>query len=186
VVVAVRLFFFCDRRSREVSSGVGEALARRLVRGPGVIGRTGSINSARLSRLTVGADCGVCESSGASVAGELSVGVSLGLASGEAARVGDGDVVGLGDGDSVETEVGDTVGLTDFKGLGVGFFFLEGFDFLGDGVGVGGGPVKNLLTFWPNDSLSDVPRAWPAIATVIIAIRIVSRLSFTPTDLIFC
>ena len=179
MVVAVRLFFFCDRRSREVSSGVGEALARRLVRGPGVIGRTGS-------RLTVGADCGVCESSGASVAGELSVGDSLGLASGEAARVGDGDVVGLGDGDSVETEGGDTVGPTDFKGLGVGFFFLEGFDFLGDGVGVGGGPVKNLLTFWPNDSLSDVPRAWPAIATVIIAIRIVSRLSFTPTDLIFC
>ncbi len=186
MVVAVRLFFFCDRRSREVSSGVGEALARRLVRGPGVIGRTGSINSARLSRLTVGADCGVCESSGASVAGEPSVGDSLGLASGEAARVGDGDVVGLGDGDSVETEVGDTVGLTDFKGLGVGFFFLEGFDFLGDGVGVGGGPVNNLLIFWPNDSLSDVPRAWPAIATVIIAIRIVSRLSFTPTDLIFC
>jgi hypothetical protein len=184
VVVAVRLFFFCDRRSREVSSGVGEALARRLVRGPGVIGRTGSINSARLSRLTVGADCVVCESSGASVAGELSIGDSLGLASGEAARVGDGDVVG--DGDSVETEGGDTVGLTDFKGLGVGFFFLEGFDFLGDGVGVGGGPVKNLLTFWPNDSLSDVPRAWPAIATVIIAIRIVSRLSLTTTDLIFC
>jgi hypothetical protein len=194
-VVAVRPFFFCDEASeegiilREVSSRDGEALARRLVCGPGVIARTGPINSARLPGLLLGLACGVGEGSGASVAGELSVGDPLGLASRKAAGVGDGGVVGLGDG-SAEMEAPDGVGIAVLN-FGPVFFFLPGVDFLrgwrGVGVGVGGGPVKNLITFCPKDpSFSDVPRTGLTIATVITAIQIDNRLRLSPMDLIFC
>jgi hypothetical protein len=192
-VVEVRSFFFCDEASeegiilREVSSRDGEALARRLARGPGVIARTGPINSVPLRGLSFGEGSGVGERCDGSVAGGLSVGDPFGLAAG----VRDGDEVGFGDGDSVAITGGDAVGLADSEGVGLAFFFLAGVDFLrgwrGVGVGVGGGPVKNFLTFCPKDSsFSDVPRTGLAIATVVIAIQIDNCLRLSPMDLIFC
>jgi hypothetical protein len=175
----VRLFFFQSSRGDAV-------LARPLVRGPGLIGRTASTNSARLRPTARGTSRGAGESSGASVAGEISVGDWLGLVSGEAAGVGDGGGVGLGDGDSVEPAGGDAVGRADSEGFGLVFFVLARVDFLRGGWGVVGGPVKNRFTFCPKDSsFSDVPRTGPAIATVIIATKIDDRLSFRLTDPIF-
>ena len=71
--------------------------------------------------------------------------------------------------------------MVDSEDFDVLFFFLTGVVFFrgrcGVGVGVGGGPVKNFLTFCPKDS-SGVPLAGPVNAMVIIAIKIHNRLTF--------
>jgi hypothetical protein len=117
--------FFCGDISGEtvvfggeLSSGDGDALGLRFLLGPGLIGRTGSINSDRRRENAVGAGCGVAEDSGAS----LAAGDALALGSGDAVGLGDGDAVGLGAGEAVEPGAGD--------GLGVIFFLAAGVDFL--------------------------------------------------------
>lgn len=51
-----------------VSFGVGDAADLRLVRGPGVIGRTGSTNCDCVRLKAVGAGCGVAVCSGDALA----------------------------------------------------------------------------------------------------------------------
>ena len=108
--------FFCGDISGEavvfggeLSSGDGDALGLRFLLGPGLIGRTGSINSDRRRENAVGAVSGVAEGSGAS------------LAVGDALALGSGDAVGLGAGEAVEPGAGDGLGVVFFLGAGVDF-----------------------------------------------------------------
>lgn len=123
---------------------LGGGVSARRRRGPGWIGRTGSINGAYdrergdFVGLTLGEDgaVGVCVGSGDGVAGVV-VGATetVALGEGEVASVGDADGVGL------TVIVGEADGVADGVGVGVGVVFVftdtDGLCFL---RGFRGGP----------------------------------------------